>query len=33
MEEHIGDFDTVEYAIYHREHEATNYTAFCRELK
>lgn len=32
MEEYIGCFDTIEYAVYHTERETANYNAFCREM-
>ena len=33
MEEYIGCFDTIEYAVYHTEREAANYNAFCKAMK
>lgn len=33
MEEYIGYFETIEFAVYHRPHEDANYTAFCEEMK
>lgn len=33
MEEYIGCFDTIEYAVYHTERETANYNAFCKAMK
>lgn len=33
MQDHLGYFDTIEYAVYHTECEAANYEAFKRVMK